>query len=234
MREVSFMWAQQTWQWFQELAVVSWALILFLSVFGFFSASQWTEMFEPNPSWHRRLSGPCDIFAYSGKQKHSMNIIKEPLRIREYCRLHIAFFQHLPCSLSSSLHLFSKLSSSLLSPSISSFTSSITPCSYVINWTACFGLAPLCPQWPASLKCTDTQTHECANTDVPKQIQTRGAAAQSNQCNEFTHMHSLQSGQLSGAIAPDTSRLCCQVTWPLAIGKGCKTQHPPWINYSQK
>lgn len=79
MREVSFMWAQQTWQWFQELEVVSWALILFLSVFGFFSASQSTEMFEPNPSWHRRLSGPCDIFAYSGKQKHSMNIIKEPL-----------------------------------------------------------------------------------------------------------------------------------------------------------
>lgn len=91
MRAVSFMWAQQTWQWFQEPEVASWALILFLSVFGFFSASQWTEMFEPNPSWHRRLSGPCDIFAYSGKQKHSTNIIKEPLRILEYCRLHIAF-----------------------------------------------------------------------------------------------------------------------------------------------
>lgn len=125
MREVSFMWGQLQKSSLADVTIIpgTWSRFMgtdFISVcVWFFSASEWTEMFDPNPSWHRRLSAPCDIFAYSGKQKHSMNIIKEPLRILEYCRLHIAFFQRLPCSLSSSLHLFYNLSSSLLSPSIS-------------------------------------------------------------------------------------------------------------------
>lgn len=35
-------------------------------------------------------------------------------------------------------------------------------------------------------------------------------------------------------LAAHRSCLSCQVTWPVAIAKRHKTQHPSWINYGQK